>query len=75
METAKVVTAKSLKAAWDKYVGLFGVVPHGTEKQLAAMLELVPEDESNAGSWEEYQHIKKNSETFANRRSRDRDAS
>jgi hypothetical protein len=59
MPTSKVVTAKSLKTAWDKYISLFETAPHGTEKQLAALLELIPEDECDGGSWEEYEHIKR----------------
>lgn len=58
--TRKVVTAKLLQHAWDRYVSLFGVAPHGTERQLAGLLELVPENDSDAlcDSWETYKQIK-----------------
>jgi hypothetical protein len=32
--------AKNLAFAWSRYVELFGEPPHGTEKQLAALIEL-----------------------------------
>jgi hypothetical protein len=35
--------AEHLAEAWTKYTWLFGVPPHGTKKQLAAMLELCPQ--------------------------------
>jgi hypothetical protein len=35
--------AKALNRAWAKYSEVFGVAPHGTVKQLAAMLEFCPE--------------------------------
>lgn len=44
MNDLKVVTAESLSRAWSKYTSLFGEEPHGTEKQMAAMLEFVHED-------------------------------
>jgi hypothetical protein len=37
----RVVTPVKLAKAWKRYTELFGVVPHGTTKQLAALLELV----------------------------------
>lgn len=33
--------AKALSGAWGKYRTLFGVEPHGTESQLAALIELM----------------------------------
>jgi hypothetical protein len=35
--------AKALSQSWLKYKNLFESVPHGTAKQLAALLELTPE--------------------------------
>jgi hypothetical protein len=35
--------AEALNRAWSKYSEIFGTAPHGTVKQLAAMLELCPE--------------------------------
>ncbi len=32
--------AVELSTAWARYTDLFGQVPHGTEKQMAALLEL-----------------------------------
>lgn len=37
-----LVTAAQLSAAWVQYLWLFNEVPHGTEKQMAALLELIP---------------------------------
>lgn len=34
--------AAALRVAWRKYREMVGEDPHGTEKQLAAMLELAP---------------------------------
>ena len=34
--------AKRLAIAWRKYVALFGEPPHGTERQLSALLCLLP---------------------------------
>jgi hypothetical protein len=34
--------ANDLAAAWIRYRSLFGDVPHGTQKQMAALLELMP---------------------------------
>jgi hypothetical protein len=34
--------AQGLFTAWSKYVQLFGEQPHGTLKQLRAMLEFIP---------------------------------
>ena len=31
-----------LANAWERYTAFFGTPPHGTVKQLAAMLELIP---------------------------------
>ena len=36
------VDGKALAAAWAKYAKWFGTVPHGTEQQMSALLELVP---------------------------------
>jgi hypothetical protein len=36
------ITGKELRVAWQKYCNLFGAQPRGTEKQLSALLELVP---------------------------------
>lgn len=36
----KETLAKKLNNGWRRYVELFGEPPHGTEKQLAALLEL-----------------------------------
>lgn len=44
MSELKVVTAESLSRAWSKYTSLLGEEPHGTEKQMAAMLEFVHEN-------------------------------
>lgn len=35
--------AEHLSEAWGKYRRLYGVPPHGTVRQLAAMLELCPQ--------------------------------
>jgi hypothetical protein len=34
--------AKGLYHGWRRYKDLFGVEPHGTQKQMAALLELTP---------------------------------
>lgn len=34
--------AELLARAWKRYVDLFGCPPHGTARQLAALLELMP---------------------------------
>ena len=39
----KTVTVETLAEAWKRYVNLFGHPPHGTKKQLGALLELVKE--------------------------------
>lgn len=39
-DTIKASAAKHLAEGWARYVAAFGVVPHGTEKQMAALLEL-----------------------------------
>jgi len=39
---AKETSGDSLSAAWTRYVDLFGEEPHGTVKQMAALLELRP---------------------------------
>jgi hypothetical protein len=36
------ITAKNLAAAWARYRDLFADIPHGTEKQMGALLELLP---------------------------------
>jgi len=36
------VSGDLLAKAWGRYERLFGVVPHGTRKQMAALLELIP---------------------------------
>ncbi len=41
---AKTVTPAALTDAWRRYVTVFGRAPHGTEKQMAALLELVREE-------------------------------
>ncbi len=40
------LSAAQLSAAWSRYVELFGEVPHGTEKQMAVLLELRKHRES-----------------------------
>lgn len=42
---AVAALAKSLASAWLRYVELFGEPPHGTEQQLAALIELIPRDD------------------------------
>jgi hypothetical protein len=37
--------AAALVIAWRKYFGSFGDQPHGTYRQLRAMLEFMPKDE------------------------------
>ena len=37
----KLVLALALEDAWRKYTEFFGVPPHGTLKQIRAMLELI----------------------------------
>jgi hypothetical protein len=44
-QTEDAMTAKSLVIAWKKYVNLFGESPHGTEKQMAALLVFVESEE------------------------------
>ena len=34
--------ARDLTQAWQRYVELFGEPPHGTAKQMAALVELLP---------------------------------
>lgn len=41
-ENQKLDLAKALQIGWRKYTDLLGEPPHGTEKQLAALIELVP---------------------------------
>ena len=41
---ARTVTPKALSEAWAKYVYYFGEAPHGTERQMACLLQLVKED-------------------------------
>lgn len=36
------ISGKDLAHAWQRYTDFFGEVPHGTEKQMNAMLELLP---------------------------------
>lgn len=36
------ILASSLVIAWDRYVRLFGEPPYGTEKQMKALLSLIP---------------------------------
>lgn len=38
----RTVTPEKLAKAWRIYAAFFGEPPHGTEKQLAALLELIP---------------------------------
>lgn len=43
VQTMKIDREKAvndLREAWDRYVEAFGVPPHGTKRQLAALLEL-----------------------------------
>lgn len=40
----KIVGPKALCAAWRRYAEIFGDVPHGTERQMAALLEFVPRE-------------------------------
>jgi len=42
----RLTNAEALKTAWDKYTYLFGEAPHGTEKQMAALAELLPKREA-----------------------------
>jgi hypothetical protein len=37
--------AEKLHAAWQKYLWLFGEPPHGTLKQLKAVVALIPKDQ------------------------------
>lgn len=41
--------ANDLHAAWKKYRAAFGEDPHGTLRQLRAMLEFLPKPPSSAG--------------------------
>ena len=42
-EQDRVIRVAGLLAtAWERYTAFFGTPPHGTHKQLAAMLELIP---------------------------------
>lgn len=41
----KLVTAAELREGWRKYIWLFGEPPHGTQRQLAAMLVMSPAHE------------------------------
>jgi hypothetical protein len=40
------MTAEQLCEAWEKYVRWFGEPPHGTLRQMAALLAFVPVEES-----------------------------
>ena len=46
-----IVTGVDLAVAWERYTRLFGTVPHGSVKQMSALLELVP-DRLTAAEWE-----------------------
>lgn len=39
---AQWVSGESLSLAWKRYVEIFDEKPHGTERQMAALLELLP---------------------------------
>lgn len=41
---SKIVTAAGLATGWKRYKELFGVEPHGTEKQMAGLMELARDD-------------------------------
>lgn len=49
---------EALAHAWQRYTQLFGVVPHGSCRQLAAMLQLCPEAKEAVRLWDE-QRIEK----------------
>lgn len=54
----KTVTGNDLSIAWTRYVELFGTVPHGSVKQMNALLELVPH-RMTPKEWEEkYTNLK-----------------
>lgn len=38
----KPITGEELRVAWEKYVAVFGVPPHGTLKQMNALACLLP---------------------------------
>ena len=38
-----VALGEALAIGWGQYVGVFGEEPHGTAKQLAALVELIPD--------------------------------
>ncbi len=44
MLDAAKLSAQGLAKAWARYAEFFGEVPHGTEKQMAALLELIPKE-------------------------------
>ena len=46
-----IVTGEDLSIAWQRYIRLFGSDPHGSVKQMNALLELVPKRMSGA-EWE-----------------------
>jgi len=50
-DDALLQIAESLSQAWAKYKWLYGVPPHGTKKQLAAMLELCPQVKEAIRLW------------------------
>ena len=43
VDEGKLRLACALQRAWNRYSDLFGANPHGSEKQLLALLELMPE--------------------------------
>ena len=43
-DALKALQAERLAEAWRKYLKLFGEPPHGTVKQMGAMLELMPHE-------------------------------
>lgn len=55
---ATAALAKNLAAAWLRYVELFGEPPHGTEQQLAALIELIPRDDGEDGGHEDDKHVR-----------------
>jgi len=42
----KVITPRNLNLAWIRYRNFFDEPPHGTRKQMAALIALVREDEA-----------------------------
>lgn len=42
-DSERLINAGTLAVAWKRYTDLFGEPPHGTEKQMGALLALIPD--------------------------------